>query len=196
MTPKETSEDHGRPRITLVDAADESGRTTATLVASLAGRLLALHYMSGVSVVGSLVAGLAAVGREVGRTAEGARMRRALEQTRAGRNGDALWEALKIPEWTGGLPPSPVLDHVRNDLALLFAEDLEATLDDFTVAPPEYGKPQSNGEVVPVTSVDCLLGLWAYSREIVQAVTALAADGPPFDPIERGDPPGEPGLLR
>lgn len=186
-----------RPRITLVDAPEEAGRTSASLVSSLAGRLLALHYTSGVSVVGSLVAGIAAVGREVGRTADGARMKKALERGGAARNSEALWRSLRIAEWTAGLPPSPVLDHVRNDLALLLDDDLEATLEDFPIAPPEYGSQQP-ASAEQVTSIDCLLGLWAYSREVVRSVESLAARGMPGQPeiVPPDEPPHGDELLR
>ena len=160
-------------RIRLLDSADETGRTTASLVGSLASRLLTLHYTSGMSVVGSLVAGLAGLGREVSSTADGARMRQALEEGLASENGDALWRTLRIGEWASGLPPSPVLDHVRNDLALLLADDLIPTLEQ-PLAPPERRADSRMAPLEEVTCIDCILGLWAYSMEIVRAVEAVA----------------------
>ncbi|MDQ4025967.1 MAG: hypothetical protein M3217_10860, partial [Actinomycetota bacterium] len=82
-------------QVALVDAPESAGRTTATLLGSLTARLAALHLISGADALGSLVAGYAALGREVARTAEGARMKRALESGRAGRNGELLWSRLR-----------------------------------------------------------------------------------------------------
>ena len=53
------------PRILLVDSAEGPGRTTATLVASLAARLSLLHVISGADAAASVIAGYAALGREV-----------------------------------------------------------------------------------------------------------------------------------
>jgi len=161
------------PRVRLADAPDE-GRTTATLVASLAARLATLHVISGSTAIASLVQGFAALGREVSRSAEGARLRQALERGRAGMNGDALWTALRLGDWTAGVPPSPVLDQLRNDLALLLAGDLEDTL----ALLPIPGQPAGAGGAADdgaATFLDCTLGLWAFSRELVHAVEALAA---------------------
>jgi len=115
-------------RLRLVDAPGEAGRTTATLLASLAARLGALYLVSGADAVGSLAAGFAALGRRVGATAEGARLRAALEQGRVGANGDILWTTLGIETWVSSLPPSPVLDQLRNDIALVIVDDPEETL--------------------------------------------------------------------
>lgn len=178
-------------RVRLVDAEDEAGRTTASLVGSLAARLLALHYTSGVSVVGSLIAGLAALGREASRTAEGALIRQALERGPAVGNGDAVWSAMRIGDWASGLPASPVLDHVRNDLALLLAKDLEETLEQPFALPEARPRSVVSAEApVPVTSIDCLVGLWVYSREIVRAVEALA--GPTLAPGGKVEHPARP----
>lgn len=185
-------------RVSLVDTPDEAERTTASLVGSLAARLIALHYTSGVSVIGSVVAGLAALGREVSTTAEGARLRRALEAGPAGRNAEALWSALRIPEWAAGLPPSPVLDHVRNDLALLLAGDLRETLEETPIPPQSYAAREAP-EAGEVNALDTLMGLWAYSREIARAVETLA--GPHAEPegtvrAAGGDEGAEGSLLR
>lgn len=160
-------------RVRLADLPGQ-GRTTTSLVASLAARLSILHVISGSTAVGSLVQGFAALGREAGRTAEGARLRRALESGRAGMNGDVLWKALRLEEWTAGVAASPVLDHLRNDLALLLASDLEDALD----LMPVPGQPAGNegaDDGGRATFVDCALGLWAFSRELVRGVEALAA---------------------
>ena len=100
-------------RANLIDDAVESGRSTATLLASLAARLGALHVISGATAVGSLTAGLAALGRDVARTAEGRRMRAAIERGRSGRQRRHVWETLRVGSWASSLPPSPVLDQLR-----------------------------------------------------------------------------------
>jgi hypothetical protein len=168
MTPK-TSE-----RVRLIDCADDPGRTTATLVASLAARLGVLHLMSGADAVGAMTAGFAALGREVGRTAEGARLREAIEAGRPGANGNMLWKALLLEEWISSMPPSPVLDQLRNDLALLLADDLEETLRLMPIPGQSVG---AKGVQQPEASTfaDCLLGLWAFSKELLRSVEALAA---------------------
>lgn len=174
------------PHLRLIDSADEAGRTTATLFASLAARMIALHYTSGVSVVGSTLAGLAEAGREISKTSEGARLRRAIEASGASRNGEMLWNALRVAGWTEGMPVSPVLDHVRNDLALLLAGDLAETIDNVP-APPETAVARSAGGPVEINFIDTLMGLWVYSREIVRSVEMLAASAPEGRTIERGD---------
>ncbi len=161
-------------RVLLIDSADGPGRTTATLVASLAARLTALHLVSGADAVGSLTAGFAALGREVSRTAEGARMRKAIEAGRAGTNGNALWSTLRIGEWASGIAASPLLDHLRNDLALLLADDLEATLELLPI-PSQIAGIQPTQDTEPATFLDCVMGLWAFSIELVRSVEALAA---------------------
>jgi hypothetical protein len=161
-------------RIRFVDIEDEAGRTTNSLICSLATRLVILHYTSGVSVVGSLVAGLAAAGREVSRTAEGSKLRRAILASRAADNGDAIWAALRIGDIAAGLPPTPVLDHVRNDLALLLADDLGEALASPPL-PPHLRSRAAGDALVEPTFLDCLLGLWVHARDITRAVEAIAA---------------------
>lgn len=175
-------------RVRLVDAPGEAGRTTATLLASLAARLGALHLVSGADAVGSIAAGLAQLGRGVGETAEGARLRQALEQGRVGANGDAVWSALAVDRWVSSLPPTPVLDQLRNDLALVLADDLAETLELMPIpgeAAGERAEPPAPSEFV-----DLLLGLWAFSRELVVGVEALAEPTlPPPDELRTGPPP-------
>lgn len=168
MTPKTSA------RVRLIDAADEPGRTTATLVASLAARLGVLHLMSGADAVGAMTAGFAALGREVSRTAEGARLREAIEAGRPGMNGSALWKGLHIEKWISSMPPSPVLDQLRNDLALLLVDDLEDTLQLMPIPGQSVGAEGAK-EPEAATFADCLLGLWAFSTELIRCVEALAA---------------------
>ncbi len=172
-------------RLLLVDAPDES-RTTATLVASLAGRLGVLPLVSGAMAVGSLVSGFAALGRQVGLTAEGARLRRALEAGRAGVNGPTLWRTLRIEELAAAAAPSPVLDQLRNDLALLLAGDLDETLELMPIPPQPAGASAPDAGPRP-EFLDCMLGMWAFGRELAWAVETLAV--PTLDPpggIEAG----------
>ena len=186
-------------RVRLVDAPEEAGRSTATLLASLTARLATLHLISGADAVGSLSAGLSRLGREVSGTAAGAQLRQALEAGRAGTNGPALWSALRIDEWASSLPPSPVLDQLRNDLALLLADDLQPTLELLPI-PPEPSEAGIAEEPAPATFVDFTLGLWAFSLEVVWAVESMAAatmgSVPPV--VAAAQPPPERGgeLLR
>jgi hypothetical protein len=163
----------GSGRVKLVDAPAGPGRTTATLVASLAARLGTLHFVSGAAAVGSLVAGFAALGREMRGTVEGARLHAAIESARAGTNGEALWSALKVGDWASGLPPSPILDHLRNDLALLLADDLEDTLSLLPIPGEAAGPRAAADDDRPATFADCVVGLWVFAREIGRAVDAL-----------------------
>ncbi len=191
--------DASTPRVRLVDEPERSGRTTATLLASLRTRLAILNLASGADVVGSLVAGYAALGREVSATTEGRRMRDALAAGRAGANGDALWASLLIDRWSSSLPASPVLQHLRNDLALLLVDDLDETLELPPLAPEPVG--EGAGPVdEPSTSLDFMVGIWTFSRELAAAVEALAEPTlPPAGRVERGrtPPPAlEPPVLR
>ena len=186
-------------RVRLVDAPEEAGRSTATLLASLTARLATLHLISGADAIGSLAAGLASLGREVAGTAEGAQLRRALERGRAGTNGPAMWSTLRIDDWASSLPPSPVLDELRNDLALLLADDLDQTLELLPI-PPEPASARSAMEPAPATFVDFTLGLWAFSLEVVRAVESMTAPTmgsvPPVVDPERPPPEAGGELLR
>jgi hypothetical protein len=86
-----------------------------------------------------------------------------------------------------------VLDQLRNDLALLLADDLDVTL-------PLLPIPGETAAVEPVeqplTVADYLVGLWAFAREVVWTVERVAdatlpAAGAVSDPdveIERDGP--------
>jgi hypothetical protein len=185
-------------RVRLIDCADEPGRTTATLVASLAARLGVLHLMTGADAVGAMTSGFAALGREVGRTAEGARLREAIESGRPGLNGNALWKALHIQEWISSMPPSPVLDQMRNDLSLLLVDDLEDTLQLMPIPGQSVGAKGSK-QPEAATFTDCLLGLWAFSTELIRSIEALAAPTISTDEVRSNgtpDPKPEGPLLR
>lgn len=160
--------------VRLIDSADEPGRTTATILASLAARLAVLHLISGADALGSLIAGFGALGRDIGQTAKGARLRQAIEAGRAGTNGAIVWDELKIGDWVSSMPPSPVLDQLHNDLALILVDDLETALKLIPVPNPMVGE-RGVQDIKPVEFMDYLLGLWAFSAEFVRAVEMLAA---------------------
>jgi hypothetical protein len=159
-------------RFRLVDPPDES-RSTATLIASLSARISMLTMISGAGAIGSLMSGLAALGRAISETAEGSRLRKALESGRAGHNVNALWKALHIDGWASGVAPTPIIDHLRNDLALLLAGDLEETLALLPIPSHPKGATADEDDL-PANGLDCIVGLWFYSREITRAVEALA----------------------
>ena len=163
------------PPIRLLDVPGEPGRTTVSLLGSLAGRLATLLATSGSDAVGSITAGYAALGRAAATTADGARMRTAIERSRAGANGEAIWRALKMDEWASSLPPSPLMQQFHNDVALLAAEDLDRALA-LPIAPAEpYGvtdapRPQ------PVDFADYLLGMWVFGGAVARAIEGLVDD--------------------
>jgi hypothetical protein len=147
-------------------------RTTAAALGSLMARINTLHMISGAQALGSLVAGLAALGREATRTAEGGRVREALMATRVAVNGEALWSTLGMDAAWSSLPPTPVLEDLRNDLALLLAHDLDSVLSDVDlVEPAEHIGPLREPE--RSECIDLVVGLWAYSRELVGVVDDL-----------------------
>jgi hypothetical protein len=161
-------------RIMLIDAPDESGRSTATLIASLAARLATLYVVSGAAAVGSMISGFAAIGRNASKTAEGARLRRALECGRVAGNGEAIWTSLRIRQWASLAPPAPLLEQMRNDMALLLAPNLEETLSLLPI-PGEPAGALGTSDESASEFLDCIIGMWAYSRDLVDAVEALAA---------------------
>ncbi len=158
----------------LVDDADGPGRTTATLVASLTARLATLYLISGADAIGSLTAGFVALGREVAKTADGARLRNAIEAGRAGANGRSLWKTLNLDEWASSHAPSPVLDQLRNDVALLLAGDLAETLELLPIPGELAGASGTQGDEAAMFA-DFVVGFWAFSREVVWAVETIAA---------------------
>jgi hypothetical protein len=171
-----------RVRVRLIDRSEGPQRTTATLVASLAARLASLYFVSGADVIGSITAGFCALGREASRTVEGARIREAIEKSMAGSNGHALWDTMRISEWVATMPASPILDQLRNDLALLLSDDLKATLQFMPIPSHRTGletaPPQERGSFV-----DCVLGMWAFSRELLRAVDQLLGPGIDDSPL-------------
>lgn len=164
----------------LEDAPDGAPRTTETLLASLVVRVRTLGLLTGAQAVGSLVAGVAAVGRDVGQGAEGRRMRRVLEQTRSGVNAETLWTALELGHLASLMPPTPVLEDLRNDIALLAADDLAQALGMLGESSLEAGiglvrEPQ------PFDVLDFLVGLWALGGFVTDAIELLSAADLPVE---------------
>lgn len=178
-------------RVKLIDAPEESGRSTATLIASLTARLATLYAVSGAAAVGSMVAGFAAIGREASATVEGARLRRALAKSRVASNGESIWAALRIRQWASLVPAAPLLEQMRNDMALLLAPNLEETLALLPIPGEPAGGAGADDE--PASEfLDCIIGMWAYSHEMTQAIEALAApmrDDTEYESAERPAPP-------
>jgi hypothetical protein len=169
----------------LTDHPRGQPRTTDTLLASLAARTRTLSVISGSEAIGSLLAGLGALGREVAGTAEGARLRELLLETRAVANGEAIFEALGIRRALESLPLTPIYEDIRNDFSLLASHDVASAIERLS----EGAMVGSIGAVVPpepVDFVDVLLGLWSYSRDIVAMVEAVAAGTGP-EIVEPGD---------
>jgi hypothetical protein len=183
-----------RPRLDLVDDPGATQRTTATLLASLVARVRTLPLLDGAQAVGSMVAGIAAVGRRVATTAEGGRKRAALAANRVGVNGATLWSALGLDVTTSALPPRPVDDDLRNDLALLLAPDLVDQLErlDETLVAQGIGAIDDPADV---DFLDFLVGLWYLAGEVVDVIEGIAAAaGEP--PAEEAPAPEDGSLLR
>lgn len=177
-------------RVQLVDVPGES-RTTTTLLASLAARLGTLHFLPGTTAVGSLIAGVAVLGMQVSRTADGARLRRALETSRLSANGERLWKELRIADWMTTVPASPVLDQMRNDFALLLATDVDESLELMPVPAAMTGNAGA-ADPVDVTFLDYVIGLWAFSHELGGLIESIAAPTAPADSVMSG-PAGDAG---
>jgi hypothetical protein len=172
------------PKVVLTDDADGINRSASSLMVSLASRLAALFMTSGAETAGAWLAGLGDLGRRVGQTAEGARLRHALESGRVATSGEALWRELRIDNWLADIPPGPILDNLRNDMALLLADDL---FDVLAARGSGYGPLAfaSPAAAPPVVFLDVLLGMWAFGRELAWTVEKLAA--PTLSQIDRVD---------
>ncbi|MEL6890873.1 MAG: hypothetical protein AAFP84_04715 [Actinomycetota bacterium] len=166
-------------------------RDVDALLASLLARLRTLSVISGSQALGSIVAGLGRLGREASRTADGSRLREALRSTRVASNGEALWSRLGMDAAWSAFPPSPVLEELRNDLGLLLANDLEAALADVDLIEPSDGLGPLR-EPEPLECIDLVVGMWAYSKEIVAAIDTITAQAsvPEVTPPSNGDPAG------
>jgi hypothetical protein len=182
-------------RVDLTDDFTGTPRTTMTLLASLAVRVRTLPLLDGAQAVGSLVAGVAAVGRRVASTAEGARIHQALAKNRVGFNGTALWAALGLDATTSALPPRPVYDDLRNDIALLLAPDLLEHVEQLDEAQVTHGIG-SIEEPEDVDFLDFMVGLWFLACEVTAVIEGFAAPGDRDDPPTPPEPGPEGMLLR
>jgi hypothetical protein len=128
--------------------------------------------MSGADAIGSLTAGFAAYGRELAQTEHGARMRRALEASRIGSNGEAIWKALRIDQWASTIPPSPVMQQMRNDIALVVSDDVAEAIAQLPI-PSQPSGTRGLPKPIDANFLDFTLGLWGYAREVTAALDAL-----------------------
>ena len=186
------------PTFRLLDVPGEQGRTSVSLLGSLAARLATLIATSGSDAVGSITAGYAALGRAAALTAEGARMRDAIERSQAGANGEAIWRALKIDTWVSSLPPAAVLGQFHNDVALLAADDLAQALE-LPLAPAEPHGAADAPLPEPSEFADYLVGMWVFGQLAVRAIEGLVSDELARSPVvvKGGDSPSavSPGPL-
>jgi hypothetical protein len=99
-----------------------------------------------------------------------------------------VWSALGIGAWTSLHAPSPILDQLRNDIALLLADDLDVTFPQPPMPNPPAGARASNdaADTQPVEFADYLLGMWAFAVEVVKCIETLAA--PTLPPAVSGHP--------
>lgn len=178
-------------KATFIDIEDTAGRTTATLVASLAARLSALYFISGADAVASLTSGFAELGREVSKTVDGARLREALTTSMVAANGESLWRVLRIGDGASTAVPSPVLAQLRNDVALLLSDDLDSVLNRLPI-PAEAPTGALPPPQQTVTFLDFIIGYWAFSKEVVASVDALAQLGHPSAAVRPGPEPVPP----
>ncbi|SRR5579883_252481 len=162
-------------KINLADKDSACPRSTKNLLASLHSRLTILRYISGGEALGSIIAGMAKLGKEVSQTTEGLRLRNALESKHHTSNGRALWQKLRISDWLGNTIPSPVLDQLQNDVALVLSNDLHSELQAFTV----YDRPTTcltdDMGKIEIDYLDVTIGLWAYSRYFIRIIEDLAS---------------------
>jgi hypothetical protein len=161
------------PEVGLEDDPAGPPRTTMTLLASLVARVRTLGLLNGAQAVGSMVAGVAALGRHVGSTDQGARLRAALEASRLGTNGAALWAALSLDTSSSALPPRPVYEDLRNDVALLAAPDLMDALERLSESDLQEGIGLV-AEPEEVMFIDFIVGLWFMASEIVDLIDAMS----------------------
>ena len=168
-------------KVSLIDVEDSAGRTTASLLAALVSRLGVLHFISGADAIASLTSGFAALGREVSKTSEGAALRQALSASQVAPNGQSVWTTLRIGDGASTAIPSPVLEQLRNDVALLLAEDLETVISMMPI-PPEAPSGALPEPQQTATFMDFVLGYYAFSKELVAAVDAMAQLGQPVKP--------------
>jgi hypothetical protein len=66
-----------------------------------------------------------------------------------------------------------VLDQLRNDVAVLLVDDLDPALETMPIPCPP--SPHGPPEPAKVAFADYLLGMWAFSLELVRSIESLAA---------------------
>jgi hypothetical protein len=174
------------------------------LLASLIGRFTALHFVTGATSLGWSLSGLVVLGSQVSQTAAGARLRKALAVGKAAKNLTRLWTELHLGEWASLSQPAPVLDQMRNDVALLLSDDLEEAIARMPMPshPEAEGKDAEDEQPDPAEqALDFVVGLWSYCRETVEGIEAVALKGPKaaaprVEPPAKGPPPPVGRILR
>lgn len=82
-----------------------------------------------------------------------------------------------------------LLDQMRNDMALLLSDDLAPTLQFMPIPAHQSGV---GAEPAPSNFADCVVGLWAFSRELVQMLESIAAPTMPPATLRESAPTPEP----
>ncbi len=186
----------------FVDDPADLGRCTSTQLISVLTRASTLGIISGAQALASMIAGLAALGREASTTIVGERRRSVLERGRVRDNLDLLFSRFGLGALASMSPPTPMLEEFFNDLALLLAPDTAQHVDAAASAALGglgVGLLVPSASAAPFDPVDFLLGLWTYTTEVAAALDALCED-PPGDAagltVARDDAPGPGRLLR
>lgn len=186
----------------FVDDPAELGRRTSTQMVSVLTRASTLGVISGAQALASMIAGLAALGREASTTIVGERRRAALEHGRVRDNLELLFSRFGLGALASISPPTPILEDFFNDLALLLAPDTNQVVDAAALGALEglgVGLLLPPASAAPFEPLDFLLGLWTYSAEVAAAFDALSDDVPTDDvgvTVAADDEPGPGRLLR
>ncbi len=116
-------------------------------------------------------------------------MRDAIERSRAGANGEAIWRALRMDTWASSLPPAAVLQQFHNDVALLAAEDLDRALA-LPIAPAEPHGATDAPRPEHAEFADYLVGMWVFGQNVARAIEELVDDELDDAPavVERDNP--------
>ena len=105
----------------FVEDHSDLGLRTSTQLVSVLTRAATLGTVTGAQALASMIAGLAALGREASTTIVGQRRRAALERGRVRDNLDLLFSHFGLGALASVSPPTPMLEDFFNDLALLLA---------------------------------------------------------------------------
>jgi hypothetical protein len=179
--------------VDLIDDPAGVPRRTATLLTALLSRSAAVSMISGAQTLASIAAGLAALGRQMGTTVEGSRVRQALANSRAGHNLDLLFSELGFGDLVAVSSPTPVLEDLHNDLALLLAPDLGDAIESAQSGAVNGTAVAPVAPAQAVDPIDFLVGFWAYSRQVADSVEALVDWLAPTVPtVTAGVGPDEP----